>query len=93
MLGVRSFFAQLSSFQSLTIHGIGMFADHLGARLDCSGLSIMINHRLLPAPSARSPLEDFVDLKVAGGDLLEGVGMVYPYGPRLPTPTTNSLTA
>ena len=28
----------------------------------------------VPAPSKRSPLEAFVDLKVAGGDLLEGPG-------------------
>ena len=29
---------------------------------------------ILPAPSNRSPLEAFVDLNVAGGDLLEGAG-------------------
>ena len=29
----------------------------------------------IPAPSNRSPLEAFVDLKVAGGDLLEGPGI------------------
>ena len=29
----------------------------------------------LPAPSNRSPLEAFADLKVAGGDLLEGSGI------------------
>ena len=28
----------------------------------------------IPAPSNRSPLKAFVDLKVAGGDLLEGPG-------------------
>ena len=28
----------------------------------------------LPAPSNRSPLEAFADLKIAGGDLLEGAG-------------------
>ena len=28
----------------------------------------------VPAPSNRSPLEAFVDLKVAGGDLLESPG-------------------
>ena len=28
----------------------------------------------LPAPSNRSPLEAFGDLKVSGGDLLEGAG-------------------
>ena len=29
----------------------------------------------IPAPSKRSPPEAFVDLKVAGGDLLEGPGI------------------
>ena len=29
----------------------------------------------LPAPSNRSPLVTFVDLKVSGGDLLEGAGI------------------
>ena len=29
----------------------------------------------IPAPSNRSPLEAFADLKVAGGDLLEGAGI------------------
>ena len=31
---------------------------------------------IIPAPSNRSPLEAFEDLKVAGGDLLEGAGTV-----------------
>ena len=29
------------------------------------------------APSNRSPLEAFVDLKVSGGDLLEGAGIFF----------------
>ena len=33
----------------------------------------------IPAPSNRSPLEAFADLKVAGGDLLEGPGIIYRY--------------
>ena len=31
----------------------------------------------MPALSNRSPLEAFADLKVAGGDLLEGPGVYY----------------
>ena len=33
----------------------------------------------IPGPSNRSLLEAFVDLKVTGGDLLEGPGMYYTY--------------
>ena len=44
-------------------------------------------------PSNRSPLEAFADLKVAGGDLLEGAGIVFTpqtYGCRhlSPIPST-----
>ena len=33
----------------------------------------------IPAPSNRSPLEAFTDLKVAGGNLLEGAGMFFDH--------------
>ena len=37
---------------------------------------IYIIYIYIPAPSKRSLLEAFVDLQVAGGDLLEGPGIV-----------------
>ena len=38
------------------------------------GGGLVLYNIYLPAPSNRSPLEAFADLKVAGGDLLEGAG-------------------
>ena len=43
-----------------------------------NGLDQIIQH--LPAPSNRSPLEALVDLKGAGGDLLEGAGTALGLG-------------
>ena len=50
------------------------FEDHMNSwKRDMNRLSQEVSQDIyyIPAPSNRSPLEAFADLKVAGGDLLE----------------------
>ena len=54
------------------------FEDHMNSwKRDMNRLSQEVSQDIyyIPAPSNRSPLEAFADLKVAGGDLLEGAGI------------------